>query len=61
MREFAVALGKEAIIKQHRQLDVLLLNAGFAAGKYDGRPLTDAQGIELSFGAMHVGHALLSL
>ena len=60
VREFAVALSQEAIIKQHRQLDVLVLNAGFAAGKYDGRPLTDAQGIELSFGAMHVGHALLT-
>ena len=50
VRSFAAALSKEAIITSHRQLDVLLLNAGFAAGRHDGRPLTDAQGIELSLG-----------
>lgn len=60
VRSFAAALRKEAIMTSHRRLDVLLLNAGFAAGPHDGRPLTDAQGIELSLGAMHVGHALLT-
>jgi hypothetical protein len=43
VRAFALALKKEAAIARHRQLDILLLNAGFAAGKHDGRPLTDAQ------------------
>jgi NAD(P)-dependent dehydrogenase (short-subunit alcohol dehydrogenase family) len=49
-----------AVKKLSRHLDVLVLNAGFAAGQGDGRPAVTAQGIELSFGAMHVGHALLT-
>jgi len=53
--EFAAAFQRQA-----QRLDILVLNAGFAAGKDDQRPAHTAQGIELSLGAMHVGHALLT-
>ena len=55
VRRFASHLSRS-----RKTLDVLILNAGFAGGRSDGRPTLTAQGTELSLGAMHVGHALLA-
>ena len=55
VRRFASHLSKS-----RKTLDVLILNAGFAGGRSDGRPTLTEQGTELSLGAMHVGHALLA-
>ena len=49
-----------AVARRHTRIDILVLNAGFAGGRNDGRAPHTAQGLELSLGSMHVGHALLA-
>ena len=44
--------------KRVPKLDGLILNAGFYGHPQDGRPNETVQGLEASFGTMHVGHAL---
>ena len=56
VRTFASAVAA----KEGGVLDGLVLNAGFAPSRRDGQAAVTAQGLERSFGAMHVGHALLA-